>query len=120
LLSEALSPAAGPAATPLPPGAFLPGFAVWISRSVLQAEEAVANLPVRLAVRVRCRQPSLARSFLAGSCGVLKRQLRATHGVLLAYSTVYRHRVPPGQYAARDPLLPAELLPPARAHVQTT
>jgi hypothetical protein len=39
-----------------PPRAFSPGFAVSISRSVWQAEEAVANLPVRLAVRVRCAQ----------------------------------------------------------------
>ena len=31
-----------------------PGFAVPISRSVWQAEEAVANLPLLLAVRVHC------------------------------------------------------------------
>jgi hypothetical protein len=37
------------------PRAFLPGFAVSIPRSVWQAEEAVANLPLRLAVRVHCR-----------------------------------------------------------------
>jgi hypothetical protein len=37
--------------------AFFPGFAVLTSRSVLQAEEAVANLhnlPLRVAVRLHC------------------------------------------------------------------
>jgi hypothetical protein len=33
---------------------FLPGFAISILRSVWQAEEAVANLPLRLAVRAHC------------------------------------------------------------------
>jgi hypothetical protein len=36
------------------PRAFLPGFAALESRSVWQAEEAVAYLPLRVAVRVRC------------------------------------------------------------------
>ena len=40
-------------------GACLPGFAVGISRSGWQAEEAVANLPLRLAVRA-LRPPSSA------------------------------------------------------------
>jgi hypothetical protein len=34
--------------------AFLPGSPVLVPFSVWQAEEAVANLPLRLAVRVRC------------------------------------------------------------------
>jgi hypothetical protein len=33
---------------------FLAGLCIWVSRSVWQAEEAVANLPLRLAVRGRC------------------------------------------------------------------
>ena len=53
-----------------------PGFAVWISRSVWQAEEAVANLPLRLAVRAHCGQPSVAgysrgTHSLQGHAGVL-------------------------------------------------
>ena len=36
------------------PGAFLPGFAFLMRFSVWQAEEAVANLPLRLAVRAHC------------------------------------------------------------------
>ena len=47
-------------------GACLPGFAVSISRSVLQAKEAVANLPLRLAVRVHSGHP-----VWRGTLGVL-------------------------------------------------
>ena len=56
-------------------GACLPGFAVLISRSVWQAEEAVASLPLRLAVRVHCGQPSSA----GYSRGTEERQSTATH-----------------------------------------
>ncbi len=44
----------------------MPGFAVWVSRSVWQAEEAVANLPLRLAVRVHC-----GHQVRRGTLGVL-------------------------------------------------
>ena len=66
----------------------MPGFAVSISRSVWQAEEAVANLPLRLAVRVHC-----GHQVWRGSRGVLNRLFTGTHGVLYgvhrgAYGTV--------------------------------
>jgi hypothetical protein len=64
-----------------------PGFAVSPSRSVWQAEEAVANLPLRLAVRLRCGYP-----VWRGFRGILKRHSAASHGALKAYSRVHRHR----------------------------
>ena len=82
-----------------------PGFAVWISRSVRQAEEAVANLPLRLAVRVHYDQPSVAgysrgTHSLQGHTGVLTAYSRGAHS-LYGYTAT-------GQHAARDALPPAE------------
>ena len=48
--------------------------------SVWQAEEAVANLPLRLAVRAHCSQPS-STGFQWGTEGLV----RAAHGVLTVY-----------------------------------
>jgi hypothetical protein len=49
--------------------------------SVWQAEEAVANLPLRLAVRVHC-----GHQVWWGTLGALEGLVRAAHGVLMVYS----------------------------------
>jgi hypothetical protein len=89
------------------PRAFSPGFAVSISRSVWQAEEAVANLSVRLAVRVSCAQHD----------GVSWGTEEALHGYSYSRGTigVYRYRGKHGP--ARSLPLSAPSLLPARACV---
>jgi hypothetical protein len=79
------------------PGAFLPDFAFLMCFSVWQAEEAVANLPVRLAVRVHCGHQACAqhdgaharfrtqRNAVFPSAGVLKAYSRGAHS-LYGYS----------------------------------
>jgi hypothetical protein len=73
--------------------------------SVWQAEEAVANLPLRLEVRVHCGRPSSA-GYSRGT-----RSLQGYTGVLTAYSTgahsLYGYTAM-GRHAARNALLPAE------------
>jgi hypothetical protein len=70
----------------------------------------VANLPLRLAVRVHCGQPSSA----GYSMGL--HSLQGYAGVLTAYSTCRNAHslygfITTGQHAARNALLPAERLP---------
>jgi hypothetical protein len=80
-------------------GALLLGFAVLISRSVWQAEEAVANLPLRLAVRVHCSHQVLRGTLRLGirihSRGMPEYSQR-TPGVL-AHST----GIPPRDHTQR-------------------
>jgi hypothetical protein len=67
---------------PSPPGAFLAGLCSFaIPCRFGQAEEAVANLPLRLAVRARCGQPSLTGSQW-GTEEAFRGDSRSTHGVL--------------------------------------
>jgi hypothetical protein len=71
------------------------GFAVWISLSLWQAEEAVANLPLRSAVRVHCGQPSFAgyskgTHSLPGYTGVLTPYSRGAHSYY-GYTATGRH-----------------------------
>jgi hypothetical protein len=94
-----------------PEPASFPGFAFWVSRSVWgnfgQAEEAVANLPLRLAVRVRCSQPSFA-GYSRGT-----RSLQG-HTVLTPYSrgahSLYWYTAT-GQHAAGDALSAERAVP---------
>jgi hypothetical protein len=93
------------------PRAFLPGFAVWISRSGWQAEEAVANLPLRLAVRVHC-----GHQGRRGTLGVL-----SMHSMgLTPWRTLGVHchgMVHSEECAAAGRAAPSPVLPPARARM---
>ena len=100
-------------------GACLPGFAVSISRSVLQAKEAVANLPLRLAVRVHC-----GHQVRRGTLGVLIHS-GGKPGVLTACSRVLTQStgMPPWDNTQRGmrccrQSAPSLVLLPARARVR--
>jgi hypothetical protein len=67
-----------------------PGFAVLPSHSIWQAEEAVANLPLRLAVRVRCGHQACAQHdgvHVGYSSGTQQRVLLWYSGGTLGYTS---------------------------------
>ena len=92
-----------------------------LNRSVWQAEEAVANLPVRLAVRMHCAHQACAQHDGAG-VRVLRRHstegtIRYSRGTLGVCR--YRGDTHTGQHAARNALPPSaeRAFPPAGSSV---